>query len=129
MKNEYVCPYCRGSLKVDSDIVFAIRTKNEQRGLIMVSPELGNYRYRKHPDLDLEEGDRLETFCPMCHSNLKAINVNTNLAEVLMVDEDGDEYQIYFSEIVGEHVTFKIKDADMETFGDDSEGYINFFGV
>ncbi len=129
MKNEYICPYCRGNLKVDNDIVFAVRTQNEQRGLIMVSPELGNYRYRKHPDLDIKDGDLLETFCPMCHSNLKAINVNTNLAEVLMVDEDGDEYQIYFSEIVGEHVTFKIKDADMETFGDDSEGYINFFGV
>ncbi|NQV43155.1 MAG: hypothetical protein HQ506_12465 [Candidatus Marinimicrobia bacterium] len=129
MKNEYVCPYCRGSLKVDNDIVFAIRTKNEQRGLIMVSPELGDYRFRKHPDLDLKDGDRLETFCPMCHSNLKAINVNSNLAEVIMVNEEGDEYQIYFSEIVGEHVTFKIKDAEMEKFGDDSEGYINFFGV
>jgi hypothetical protein len=60
---------------------------------------------------------------------LKAINVNTNLAEIIMLDEDGKEYQIYFSEIVGEHVTFKIKDADMESFGEDSEGYVNFFGV
>ncbi len=129
MKNEYICPYCRGNLKIDNDIVFAVRTQSEQRGIIMVSPKLGNYRYRKHPDLKLKDGDLLETFCPMCHSNLKAINVNTNLAEVIMVDENGDEYQIYFSEIVGEHVTFKIKDSDMESYGDDTEGYINFFGV
>ena len=129
MKNEYICPYCRGNLKIDNDIIFAIRTQNQQRGILMVNPELGNYRYRKHPDLEVKDGDQLETFCPMCHSNLKAIDVNRHLAEVILIDEDGDEYQIYFSEIVGEHVTFKIKDADMESFGDDSEGYINFFGV
>ena len=129
MKNEYICPYCRGNLKIDNDIIFAVRTQSQQRGILMVNPELGNYRYRKHPDLEVKDGDQLETFCPMCHSNLKAIDVNKHLAEVILIDEDGDEYQIYFSEIVGEHVTFKIKDADMESFGDDSEGYINFFGV
>lgn len=129
MKNEYVCPYCRGNLKIDNDIIFAVRTQSEQRGLLMVSPQLGNYSYRKHPDLEFTDGERVETFCPMCHSNLKAINVSTNLAEVIMIDEAGDEYQIYFSEIVGEHVTFKIKDTDMESFGDDTAGYINFFGV
>jgi len=129
MKNEYLCPYCRGNLKIENDIVFAVRTQAQQRGLLMLSPELGNYRYKKHVDLDLSEGDRLETFCPICHSNLKAINVNKNLAEIIMLDETGNECQIYFSEIVGEHVTFKIQDADMESFGDDTEGYINFFGV
>ncbi|MBC8376876.1 MAG: hypothetical protein H8E26_12585 [FCB group bacterium] len=129
MNYEYICPYCRGNLKIDGDIVFAVRTQNQQRGLLMVNSELGDYRYRKHPDLDLNEGDRLETFCPICHANLKAINVNTNLAEIIMLDEEGKEYQIYFSKIVGEHVTLKIKDTDMESFGEDSEGYVNFFGV
>lgn len=128
MKNEYICPYCRGYLRIGDDIVFAVRTHDHQRGLLLVNPELGNYRYRKHPELDVREGDQLETFCPMCHSNLKAINVNTNLAEVIMLDEAGNESQIYFSEIVGEHVTFKIDDSHMESYGEDTEGYINFFG-
>jgi len=129
MTNEYLCPYCRGNLKIGNDIVFAVRTKNEQRGILLLSPKLGNYRVRKHDSLALKEGERLDTFCPMCHSNLRAINVNTNLAEVLMIDTDGDEYEIYFSEIVGEHVTFKIKDADIESFGDDTESYMNYFGA
>lgn len=127
--NAYICPYCRGNLQVENNIIFSVRAHGEQRGLIMVSPELGNYRFRKHPDLNLNDGDQLETFCPMCHSNLKAINVNKNLAEVIMIDGDGEEFQIYFSEIVGEHVTFKIKDTELESFGDDTEDYINFFGV
>jgi uncharacterized protein YbaR (Trm112 family) len=129
MDNNYLCPFCRGNLKVKDDIIFAIRTKADQHGLIMLSPKLGNYRVRKHDDLILTEGERLETFCPMCHSNLRAISVNPNLAEVLMVDGNGDEYEIYFSEIVGEHSTFKLKDSEMESFGDDSEGYLNYFGV
>ena len=127
--SEYLCPYCRGNLKVENDIIFAIRTSKQQRGIILLSPELGNYRHRSHPSVELSDGDLLEVFCPMCHSNLKAINVNTNLAEVIMVDENQDEYQIYFSEIVGEQVTFKIHDTEIESFGEDSQGYMNYFGV
>jgi len=129
MKNEYLCPYCRGSLKVDNDIIIAVRTEDQKRGLLLLSPELGNYRCRKHPSLTYKEGERIETFCPMCHSNLKAINVNQNLAEVILVDEHGEEYLIYFSEIAGEHSTYKISDHDVESFGDDSEDYLNYFGV
>lgn len=128
MMNQYICPYCRGNLRIDNDIIFAVRTHDHQRGLLLVSPTLGNYQYRKHPDLDIKEGDQLETFCPMCHSNLKAINVNNHLAEVVMLDKSGKEYQVYFSEIVGEHVTFKIDDSRMESYGEDTEGYVNFFG-
>ena len=127
--NEIICPYCRGNLRIDNDIVFAVRTHDHQRGLLFVSPTLGNYQYRKHPDLDIKEGDQLETFCPICHSNLKAINVNNNLAEVIMVDKTGKESQVYFSEIVGEQVTFKIDDSHLESYGEDTEGYINFFGM
>ncbi len=129
MTNEYMCPYCRGQLKIENDIVLAVRTKTEQRGVLLLSPKLGNYRVRKHADLDLNEGEHLEVFCPMCHSNLKAINVNSDLAEVIMKDDNGDEYQIFFSEIVGEHVTFKIHDSDVESYGDDTGNYMNYFGA
>jgi uncharacterized protein YbaR (Trm112 family) len=129
MKTDYLCPHCRGALRVENDIIFAVKTKGGQRGIVLLSPKLGNYRVRKHEDLDLREGDHLETFCPICYSSLRAVEVNTNLAEVLMVDDKGDEYEIYFSEIVGEHSTFKIKDSELESFGDDTDGYLNYFGV
>lgn len=128
MKNDYLCPYCKGHLKIDNDIIFAVRTKDQERGILLLSPKLGNYRWRKHDSLNLVEGERVETFCPMCHSNLRAINVNRNLAEVIMVDENGAEWEVFFSEIVGEHCTYKIQDSDVESFGDDSDDYINYFG-
>lgn len=128
MKNEYICPYCKGHLKVGNNIIFAIRTHNQERGMLLLNPELGNYKWTKHKSLKLNEGERVETFCPMCHSNLRAINVNKNLAEVIMIDEHGEEYEIFFSEIVGEHCTFKIHESDVESFGDDSDDYINYFG-
>ncbi len=129
MKNEYLCPYCRGHLKVGNNIIFSVRTKDNKRGLLLLSPELGNYRCTNHKSLNLIEGEKVETFCPICHSNLKAININRNLAEVIMVDESGEQYEIYFSEIVGEHSTYKIQDSDVESFGDDSGDYMNYFGV
>ena len=128
MKNDYICPYCKGQLKVGNDIVFAVRTQDQERGILFLSPELGNYRWKKHESLKLVEGERLETFCPMCHSNLRAINVNRNLAEVIMIDENGEEFEVFFSEIVGEHCTYKIHDSDIESFGDDSDDYMNYFG-
>jgi len=128
MKNDYLCPYCRGYLKVGNNIIFAIRTQAQERGLLLLSPELGNYRISKHSTLKLIDGERVETFCPMCHSNLRAINVNKNLAEVIMVDEEGEQYEIFFSEIVGEHSTYKIHDSDIESYGDDTADYMNYFG-
>ena len=45
-----------------------------------------------------------------------------------MIDELGDEYEIYFSEIIGEQVTIKIHESDIESFGDDTDTYMNYFG-
>ena len=51
------------------------------------------------------------------------------LAKVLMVDKDGNRYDILFSLIVGEHCTYKVKEGKIESyFGKDYPTYINYFG-
>ncbi len=40
--------------------------------------------------------------------------INKNLARVIMIDDDGKEYDIVFSEIIGQHSTFKIHGEDVE---------------
>lgn len=129
MKNEYICPYCRGHLKVGGNIIFSVRTSKGGLGLLLLSPELGNYHCTNHQSLELVEGEKLETFCPICHTNLKAISVNQNLAEVIMIDEKGEEFEIYFSEIIGEQCTYKIKESEIESYGADSNDYTNYFGA
>jgi hypothetical protein len=77
----------------------------------------------------MEDGARLEILCPICHSNLTALNVNRNLAEIIMVDKEGREFEIFSSEIIGEKCTYKIRDKDLEAFGANARRYTNFFGV
>lgn len=129
MDNSYLCPYCRGNLKVSGHIVFSAKSKSGNRGILFFSPKLGDYQIQHNQNFNFSQGERLEILCPMCHANLTAMNVNKNLAEVILVDQKNDEYDIYFSEIVGEKCTYKIHNKDVETFGENSSNYMNFFGI
>jgi hypothetical protein len=68
--------------------------------------------------------------CPLCHANLTDQTISKNLARIKMIDSAGLEYDIYFSEIVGEKCTYKInRDKKVETFGEDAADYQNFWGA
>ncbi len=126
MKNDYKCPYCRGILKAKNSVILSARKQNGERGLILLSPQIGNYSVRKHSSFSLTEGERLDLYCPICHANLMAQNYHENLARLVRIDEFGEESIILFSEIVGEHCTFIIQGKKVERYGDDST---NYFGA
>lgn len=129
MENSYLCPFCKGQLKVADNIVFSAKTETGKRGILFLSPQLGDYRCINSADFQLAAGEHLEILCPICHSNLTAISVNRNLAEVIMIDKNNEESTIYFSEIVGEKCTYKIHDKNIESYGENSVKYMNYFGV
>ena len=129
MKNDYLCPYCKGKLNVKGNIVLAVRNQAQQRGLIFLNPKIGNYSSSTHPSFKLKEGEQLEIFCPMCHANLKAIEFDEHLAKISMMDESQKVYEIVFSEIVGEHCTYKLVEHSVESYGEDKNQYVNFFGA
>jgi hypothetical protein len=126
MKNDYVCPFCRGHLKVKNSVIFSARTRNGERGLLLLSPEIGNYTVRKHSSFTLKDGERTDLYCPICHSNLMAQNYNDNLARIIRIDEKGEENIVLISEIVGERCTYVIHGKKMEKYGDDT---VNYFGA
>ncbi|MEA3500707.1 MAG: hypothetical protein U9R41_06810, partial [Candidatus Marinimicrobia bacterium] len=64
----------------------------------------------------------------ICHKNLEAKSLNKNLAKIILRDKKGIEHDILFSEIVGEKCTYVIYKNRVDSFGDDSDHYINFFG-
>ena len=128
MKKDYLCPYCKGKLNVKRNIVLAVRNEAQQRGLIFLSAKIGNYESTTHPSFTIKEGEQLEIFCPMCHANLKAIEFDEHLAKVSMMDESQKVYEIVFSEIVGEHCTYKLVEHSVESYGEDKNQYTNFFG-
>ena len=125
----YLCPDCRSYLRVWNNIIFTVKscTENKQ-GLLLLNPKLGNYKYISHYALDFNEMECLDFFCPVCSFNLTATDVNTNLARIIMVDENQKEFDLYFSRLRGEHSTFKVSDDDIvERFGKDSSSYVDYF--
>ncbi len=128
-RKEYLCPKCEGYLKINMKIIFLIQKDNGGRGLILLNPELGDYKRISHESLKLKDGDHVSFFCPICHADLSAVDINKNLAGIKMIYEDGTEYKILFSEILGEKCTYKVYKREVEAFGEDSSQYLNFFGT
>jgi hypothetical protein len=126
--SDYLCPKCRGHLRVGNELIFSTRTASGTAGLVLLSPEVGDYTVLKHPSYVFKQGEHVDFFCPICHENLEATEYSKNLAKVLAVDEHGKESTLVFSEIVGERCTYKLTDRHLEAFGDDSPHYMNFFG-
>lgn len=120
----YVCPSCKGQLKIDGKIIFSTRTLDKKVGLILMDPKMGEYSYVHHPSFEFIKGELVEFYCPICHANLECNDKNENLAHVIMIDKRNEEHDILFSRRAGEHCTFKIKGSDIESFGKDS--YIYF---
>ncbi len=125
----YLCPDCRSYLRVWNNIIFSVKSCTEdKKGLLLLNPDLGNYEFISHYTLEFEEMECLDFFCPVCGSNLTAADVNTNLARIIMVDQNQKQYDLYFSKLRGEHSTFKVSDDDIvEKYGKDSSSYVDYF--
>lgn len=129
MANDYLCPICRGHIRVGDALVISVKSEKNKKGLIFLNPEIGNYTTTTHPTFEIKKGEEYTVYCPICHANLNR-EENPNLVKVHMVDnESHDEYEIYFSGVVGEECTYKIKDKEVQEFGPDANHYRQYFGV
>jgi len=129
MAIEYLCKACRGHLNVKTSIILAAaKTNSSKRGLLLLNPEIGNYTTTTHPSFKLEEGEEYLVTCPICHSQLNSLKYN-HLVRIIMIDEQGKEFDIYFSGIAGEKCTFKISGTSIEKKGPDADKYDKYFDV
>lgn len=129
MKTNFLCPHCRGHLKVSNSIIFLTKSIKGKSGLMLVSSELGDYNVKMHPEYnDFEEGEILNFICPICYENLDAKEYDKNLAKVIMQEEDGKESTIVFSKITGEKCTFQIHEGVAQSYGGHADEYKNAFG-
>ena len=130
MATSYLCKACRGVLNVSSTIVLSAQKMNSSsRGLVHLNPEIGNYTKTTHPSFKIEEGQEYMYVCPICHSQLNSAKY-PHLVHILMTDESGKEYNIYFSGIAGEKCTYKIRGRKVEMVkGPDAERYNKYFEV
>jgi uncharacterized protein YbaR (Trm112 family) len=128
MYYDYLCPACRGHLRIGDKLVIAARTGENEYGLIFLHPELGDYTTEHHSSFRLREGDELTIYCPVCH-NVMNFEDNKKLAKVLMRNKKGEEFEIFFSGIAGEKCTYRLRDKEVRAFGPDMERYQKYFDL
>lgn len=126
--NDFLCPECRGQLRPSNKIILSAKNHKRKVGLILLSPQLGEYSVVHHDTFEMVEGEHLDIFCPICHADLGSFHEDKNLAKVIMIDRENVEYDILFSEIVGQKCTYKVHGDIVEAFGADASIYTNFWG-
>jgi len=128
MRRAYFCPHCRGLLNPGTKVVFVIE-HGRDRGLMLLSPELGDYATVLAESFPIEPGTRNDFFCPICHHDLTS-PASDNLVEILCRLPDDSEARVAFSRVAGEHATFVCGPRGVASFGEHARLYesANFFG-
>ncbi len=125
MKRNYMCPNCKGYLNVGNHVAFSVTTGDKKQGLVMLSPTLGDYSMVHNPLFSLTDGEKVSFFCPICHARL-ASRKHTNLARILMIDEQDEVYEVLFSEVTGEQCTVQMMGDKFKVYGEHSSHYREF---
>jgi len=131
MNSDYLCKVCRGHLKVKTSIVLSATkiSDRSQRGLVFLNPEIGNYTKTTHSSFQINEGEEYIYSCPICAAQLNSMKY-LHLVRIIMLDETGKEFNIYFSGIAGENCTYKIRGNKVEDEqGPDAKIYNKYFEV
>ena len=123
--NDFLCPKCNDHLRVGDNIVFKVKNSKKQTGLLLLNPQIGNYSSVKHPAFSFQKGEMLEFYCPLCGNSLKS-DIHPNLALVLMNDEHGNKFDVYFSQVAGEHSTYETNGDSLHSEGEDAGRYTYF---
>ena len=128
MPNNYHCPHCLASLNPGSRLILRI-SLGSRAGLILLSPEVGNYKKTLPDGFELAEGERLTVSCPVCAGDLTSA-ANQRFGEVLLRRGDEEFVRVNFSKTYGEEATFVVTDDEVRAYGPDAEQYqsVNFFG-
>ena len=127
MEKDYYCPICKGQLRVKSSILLSAKSAKNEKGLVFLNSEIGDYVITTHPSFQIHDGEEYIFSCPICHATLNR-EENPHLVKIFM--RDGNEnFEIYFSSLAGEKCTYKISDKSMEQIGPDGNHYKQYFDI
>ena len=126
MELTYLCPHCRGALNAKRNIILAARCvkDKENKGLVLLHEELGNYTVAMSSTLQAETGDEFDFNCPICHSSLNSPQGEA-LASIVQI-ANGEESNIVMSRIFGERCTFQIDDKKkVRSYGESVSKFVD----
>ena len=125
--NDYMCPKCNGHLNVGGYLVFATKTQKKHKGLILLSPKVGEYNYLHHEKFQLEKGELVDFECPICQADLTSTKNKDHAMIYMVASEDNTEYQLFFSKKAGNKSTYLVSNDNVEAFGEDAMDYEDLF--
>lgn len=123
--NNFLCPKCLSHICVGNHLIFKVKNQKKQSSLLLLDPQIGNYASYKHPSFEIQEGELLNFFCPVCNASLES-DVHRNLAHVILQEENGKDHDVYFSQVTGEHSTFETMGESFRAAGEDAGKYTYF---
>ena len=105
MSWSYSCPHCAVGLNPDETIVL-VGEFADQRVLVGLHPEPGNYQAFLPPGFDVKPGSTWNFYCPVCTQSL----ATTQSDRFCAVDgpHGGPKHRVYFSRVAGEQATFVV---------------------
>lgn len=129
MADKYYCPHCRADLNPGTKIILRV-VHGDRSGLLLFSPQVGNYACVLPERFQLEPGETVAFSCPVCHASLASPS-DERLGEILLSREGEELARVNFSRVFGEQATFVIAGGRVESYGDDASsfGSVNFFGA
>ena len=89
MSRAFHCGHCKGLLNPGSEVVLVIEF-GSGRGLVLLSPELGDYTAVLAQSIPLEVGRAYVFRCPLCDADLSS-RVDRALVELLARSSGGAE--------------------------------------
>jgi hypothetical protein len=131
---QYLCPSCAEVLNAERQEMIQLRgvlrgPAFEVAIPIGVPSELGVYGVEVDEGVTLNEGCRVELFCPHCEHDLTT-SYDSGWAELKMVEGD-HEYVVVFNKVYGERSSLLFDFGTRKlvaTYGDATEDYVAAFG-
>ncbi len=127
MRLTYKCPHCQSAINAKKNIILTAHGpgSRDNRGLALLHEEIGNYTVAMSATLEVNTGDVVDFFCPVCNENLVS-DKNKEMAHFIRVDEIGEETTIYISRTYGERCTFQVDDKkQMRSYGDSVKKFLD----
>lgn len=123
--NSYYCPQCFGNINVADKIIFKLKSKNDEFGLVLLSAKINDYQSETSESIIKVEEELYKFYCPLCSKCLNLDFYDKRLIKIYMKDQNKKKYEIYFSGIFGEHCTFTVNECKLEYFGPYSQKCID----
>lgn len=110
-------------LNVNGQLVLAAQNDRSEKGVVLLSEQLGDYTAHYSPNFAFTKGDKIHFNCPACAHSLE-YKQNKNLARILCDDPQG-QHSVVFSAIFGEESTYQISEERTMSYGEHAFRYMD----